>query len=169
MAQVLSVFLASLGALLFSFVSIHLHRMIKYIKKKFEHPFLLFICWKIWMVFLCGNTMVSWFLDVWFNFYLYKCISNFFSSILLLTSSLCLEENTNTACPQRITYLLPLTCTWMASSCSFISCLLLEKPKNNSLSKGFTMQGGQSNRDKLNFRNHVYSRLEFIWGSYHLL
>lgn len=35
LVQVLSVFLASLGALLFSFVSIHLHRMIKYIKKKF--------------------------------------------------------------------------------------------------------------------------------------
>lgn len=96
-----------------------------------------------------------------FNFYLYKCISNFFSSILLLTSSLCLEENTNTACPQRITYLLPLICTWMASSCSFISCLLLEKPKNNSLSKGFTMQGGQSYRDKLNVKNHVYSRPKY--------
>lgn len=95
--------------------------------------------------------MVSWFLDVWFNFYLYKCISNFFSSILLLTSSWCLEENTNTACPQRITYLLPLICTWMASSCSFISCLLLEKPKNSSLSKGLTMQWGQSYRDKLYF------------------
>lgn len=35
LVQVLSVFLASLGALLFSFVSIHLHRMIKYIKKNF--------------------------------------------------------------------------------------------------------------------------------------
>lgn len=122
--------------------------MTKYNKKKFEHLFLLFYFEKfewyfVWyyndlLILRCVNQFLS----------LCKCLSFLFYSILLSTPSLCWEENTSTACPQRITYLLPLICTWTESSCSFISCLLLEKPKNNSV-KGFTMQCGQGYGDIL--------------------
>lgn len=137
--------------------------MTKYNKKKFEHLFLLFYFEKfewyfVWyyndlLILRCVNQFLS----------LCKCLSFLFYSILLSTPSLCWEENTSTACPQRITYLLPLICTWTESSCSFISCLLLEKPKNNSVK---VLQCSAVKVIEI-FWN--YDRLEIIWGIYHLL